>query len=150
MGQRDVSQTKPQQTEGFNFNRGTVGTGTTAIMQPTMVLYRARDDRYEVIDYGMRAPPRSSSRGLPADGRRRGLRHLSLAAREGRPQPSWSRLDRRPGVVLCEGGTNWSLERESGWGDSDIDPDQGGPWPNTYVAKVGNRQIDEQLAATDN
>jgi gamma-glutamyltranspeptidase / glutathione hydrolase len=22
----------------------------------TMVLYRARDDRYEVIDYGMRAP----------------------------------------------------------------------------------------------
>ena len=33
MGQRDVSQIKPQQTEGFNFNRGTVGTGTTA-MQP--------------------------------------------------------------------------------------------------------------------
>jgi hypothetical protein len=29
MGQRDVSQIKPQQTEGFNFNRGTVGTGTT-------------------------------------------------------------------------------------------------------------------------
>jgi hypothetical protein len=41
MGQPDVSQIKPQQTEGFNFNRGTVGTGTTAIMQPTMATVTA-------------------------------------------------------------------------------------------------------------
>ena len=59
-----------------------------------MVLYRARDDRYEVIDYGMRAP-RSLSPEDSADGRRCDLRYLPLAAGEGRPQSSWSPLDRR-------------------------------------------------------
>ena len=65
-----------------------------------MVLYRAREDRYEVIDYGMRAPRQPARRGLSADRRWRGLRPLPLAAGEGRPQsftaparsrcPAWS------------------------------------------------------------
>ena len=59
-----------------------------------MVLYRAREDRYEVIDYGMRAPREPAARGLSADRRRRGVRHLSLAARQGRPQHPRPRLDR--------------------------------------------------------
>src|SRR6267142_7147943 len=54
-----------------------------------MVLYRARENRYEVIDYGMRAPGslRPEDYPLAGDG---GLRHLPLAAGEGRPQCSWS------------------------------------------------------------
>ena len=59
-----------------------------------MVLYRAREDRYEVIDYGMRAPAQPAGGGLSAQRRRRGLRHLSLAAGEGRSQHPWPRLDR--------------------------------------------------------
>ena len=59
-----------------------------------MVLYRAREDRYEVIDYGMRAPDSLRPGGLSADRRWRGLRHLPLAAGQGRSQPPWSRLDR--------------------------------------------------------
>jgi hypothetical protein len=75
-------------------------------MQPTMVLYRARDDRYEVIDYGMRAPRglRPEDYPLTGDG----------AAFEIFPRPR-VKDDRSlhgpgsiavPGVVLCEGGTN--------------------------------------------
>ena len=60
-----------------------------------MVLYRAREDRYEVIDYGMRAPASLRLGRLSADRRRRGVRYLPLAARQGRPQSSWPRLDRR-------------------------------------------------------
>ena len=47
-----------------------------------MVLYRAREDRYEVIDYGMRAPLSLN----PAD--------YPLTARQRRPQHPGSRLDR--------------------------------------------------------
>ncbi len=41
-----------------------------------MVLYRAREDRYEVIDYGMRAPSGLTPGGLSADRRRRGVRYF--------------------------------------------------------------------------
>ena len=71
MGQPDVSQIKPQQTEGFNFNRGTVGTGTTgwvrwlavtiAIVDSMMAVRAWRrcsiaPEKTATIDYGMRAP----------------------------------------------------------------------------------------------
>jgi gamma-glutamyltranspeptidase len=45
-----------------------------------MVLYRARDDRYEADRLRYASARQSSSRGLPADERRCGLRHLPLAA----------------------------------------------------------------------
>ena len=64
-----------------------------------MVLYRAREDRYEVIDYGMRAPASLRLGGLSADRRRRGIRHLSLAARQGRPQLHGPGSIAVPGVV---------------------------------------------------
>src|ERR1700759_5753468 len=35
-----------------------------------MVLYRARDNKYEVIDYGMRAPDSLAARGSPPTGHR--------------------------------------------------------------------------------
>ena len=58
-----------------------------------MVLYRAREDRYEVIDYGMRAPAACASRTIRCPARR-GLRPLSLGAGEGRPQLARPVLDR--------------------------------------------------------
>src|SRR5258708_14758410 len=53
-----------------------------------MVLYRAREDRYEVIDYGMRGPLRLRLRGYPVSGGA-GPRMFSPAPRDGRPQHSW-------------------------------------------------------------
>jgi gamma-glutamyltranspeptidase len=64
-----------------------------------MVLYREREDRYEGDRLRNASARQSSSRRLRADGRRPGLRHLLLAAGEGRPQSAWSGSIAAPGVV---------------------------------------------------
>ena len=69
-----------------------------------MVLYRAREDRYEVIDYGMRAPLSLRLEDYPLTGKRRGLRSFPMGAGQGRPQPSWPRLDRRARRGRWHGG----------------------------------------------
>ena len=58
-----------------------------------MVLYRAREDRYEVIDYGMRAPVEPAAGRLSAE-RRRGVRFVPVGAGQGRPQHPRPRRDR--------------------------------------------------------
>ena len=70
-----------------------------------MVLYRARENRYEVIDYGMRAPDslRPEDYPLTADGAASDL--FPWRAGKGRPQSSWSGLDRRPRRGRGHGGS---------------------------------------------
>ena len=60
-----------------------------------MVLYRAREDRTEVIDYGMRAPGSLRIEDYPLTGDGAASDLFPWAAGEGRPQSAWSRLDRR-------------------------------------------------------
>ncbi len=60
-----------------------------------MVLYRAKENRYEVIDYGMCAPQSLRSADYPLSGERRSFRSVSLVAGEGRPQHPRPRRDRR-------------------------------------------------------
>ena len=59
-----------------------------------MVLYRAKENRYEVIDYGMCAPQSLRAVRLSAQRRRRSVRSVSLATGEGRPQHPRPRRDR--------------------------------------------------------
>src|SRR4051794_41665131 len=52
-----------------------------------MVLYRAREDRVEVIDYGMRRPPRPRSADYPLAGGGAGSAIFSPPPGGGDPQP---------------------------------------------------------------
>ena len=61
-----------------------------------MVLYRAREDRYEVIDYGMRAPLSLRPEDYPLTGDGAASDIFPWPRVRGRPQSSWSRLDRGP------------------------------------------------------
>ena len=83
-----------------------------------MVLYRAREDRYEVIDYGMRAPGRPAGGRLSAD--RAALRPTSSPGSGSRTTatfmalarsrcPAWSRAWRRATAATpkCRGGNCW-------------------------------------------
>ena len=84
-----------------------------------MVLYRARENRYEVIDYGMRAPNGLRVEDYPLTGDGRDGRHLPLAARRRTtatstaqapsPSPAWSRAWRRriAATPRCRGGICW-------------------------------------------
>ena len=60
-----------------------------------MVLYRAREDRYEVIDYGMRAPASLRPEDYPLTGDGAASDIFPWPRVKGRPQSPWPRLDRR-------------------------------------------------------
>ena len=83
-----------------------------------MVLYRAREDRYEVIDYGMRAPGSLRVEDYPLS-RRRGVRPLPVG-RGSRTTatfmvparsrcPAWSQAWRKPTAATpkCRGRNCW-------------------------------------------
>ena len=59
-----------------------------------MVLYRANEDRYEVIDYGMRAPRSLRIEDYPLTGDGAASDLFPVGAGQGRPQYSRPRLDR--------------------------------------------------------
>ena len=84
-----------------------------------MVLYRARENKYEVIDYGMRAPDSLRAEDYPLTGAWRGLRHLSrgrgsrtiaICTAPARSRcPAWSRAWRKriAATPKCRGRNCW-------------------------------------------
>ncbi len=78
-----------------------------------MVLYRAIEDRYEVIDYGMRASAGLRPEDYPLTGDGAASDIFPWPRVQGRPQPSWSGLDCGPRRCRRYGGGASSARQDA-------------------------------------